>query len=201
MKLKFWMMPVAAVILLASCNNESKTDTTTTTGDTTVSTTDNTGTTTSINTDVNVPENTRTAFTTKYPKATNVTWRRYEPSATIPIDWEWSGWTSLDTGDYMASYTMDGNDYWVWYDESGNFVGEVSTIKDHASLPAAVNNALKSKYNGYTIVSVDKENDKNRTAYEIELDKGGERMTILVDANGNVMKSKGADGKTKVDQK
>ena len=197
MKLKIWMMPVTAVLLLASCNNDSKSDVTT--DSTTVSTTtanDNMHAGTTV---VVVPENTRTSFTTKYPTATNVTWRKYDPSL-VSIDWDWSGW-SLDTSDYVASYNMDGSDYWVWYDENGNWVGEVSTIKDHASLPAAVNNALKAKYEGYTIVSVDKENDKNRTAYEIELDKGGEKMTVLIDANGNVMKSKGPDGKAKVDQK
>ena len=200
MKLKIWMMPVTAVLLLASCNNESKSDATTDSTTVTTNTPDmNTGTTGTNTTTVVVPENTRTSFTTKYPTATNVTWRRYDP-AMVNIDWDWSGW-SLDTGDYVASYNVDGSDYWVWYDENGNWVGEVSTIKDHASLPAAVTNTLKAKYEGFTIVSVDKENDKNRTAYEIELDKGGEKATVLIDANGKVMKSKGADGKTKVDQK
>lgn len=196
MKLKFWMMPVAAIMFFASCNNEgTKTDSDDTVVTTT--TTDNNMTTTG---EVVVPDNTRTTFTTKYPTATNVTWKRYDPSM-VPIEWEWSGWTTLDTGDYVASFNVDGSDYWVWYDESGNWIGEVSTVKDHSSLPAAVNNAIKSKYSGYTIVSVDKENDKDRTAYEVELDKSGEKAIVLFDANGNVLKSKTADGKTKVDQK
>jgi YD repeat-containing protein len=196
MKLKFWMMPLAAIMFFASCNNDgTKTDTDDTVATTTTTTTDNMA---STSGDVVVPDNTRTTFTGKYPAATNVTWRRYDPNV-VPIDWEWSGWTTLDTGDYVASFNVDGSDYWVWYDESGNWVGEVSTVSP-SSVPAAVSNAIKSKYSGYTIVSVDRENDKDRTAYEIELDKNGEKMTVLVDENGNVLKSKTAAGKTKVDQ-
>lgn len=143
---------------------------------------------------VNVPEPTRTAFTTKYPNAANVTWRKYEPVNTI--EWDWTGWPTLDTGDYVVTYNADGTEYWTWYDNDNNWVGTITTVSDHSSLPSAVSNRIKTDFDGYTIVSIDKENDKNRTAYEIELSKGDAKAKVLIDESGKVLKKKtmGADG-------
>jgi hypothetical protein len=189
MKLKNWIFSAMALAVLASCNNEASTDAD---NRDTTAVTDKTTTTTTVQ----VPAATRTSFETRYPTATNVTWRSYDPTV-VPIDWEWTGWTSMDPTDYVVVFNDNGSEYWAWYDENGEWVGTVTTISDHSSLPAAVNNTIKSKYSGYTILSVDKENDKNRTAYEIDLDKNGEKMTVLIDENGSVLKSKGADGKMK----
>jgi len=197
MQVKKWILSAAVIALLAACNNKGSGDEyKDTSGTTNTSTTEYQQTTRTVE----APPATRTSFETKYPKATSVTWTYYEPAVT-PIDWEWSGWTVMDTSDYTASFTMDGSDYWVWYDESGDWVGTVSTVTDHSSLPAAVNNTIKAQFAGYTIVSVDKENDKNRTAYEIELDKAGDKMKVLIDENGNVLKKKGGTGDDKMKEK
>jgi hypothetical protein len=199
MKLKTWILSATTLVVLGSCNNAGEGDEKKDTSSTTMTTTtdNNTSTTTG---QVVVPDVTRTSFTSKYPTATNVNWRRYDPSV-VTVDWDWAGWGSMDTSDYYVSFNDNGADYWAWYDENGNWVGTVNTVTDHSSLPAGVNSMLKSQYSGYTVVSVDRENDKNRTAYEIELDKGGEKMILLVDENGKVLKTKGAAGKTKSETK
>jgi uncharacterized membrane protein YkoI len=39
-------------------------------------------------------------------------------------------------------------------------------------LPDPVKKTIKNSYAGYKIKSIDEENDKNRTVYEIKLEKG-----------------------------
>lgn len=142
-----------------------------------------------VTTTVVVPEPAKMSFEKKYPNVSNVTWTRYEPISTF--DWEWSGWPSMDTADYMVKYNLDNTDYWSWYDNDNNWVGTVSPVTDFAGLPAKVNSSIQSNFPGYTIVSVDKENDKNRTAYEVELTKDGDKMKALIAENGAILKKKG----------
>lgn len=71
-----------------------------------------------------------------------------------------------------------------------NWIGSSSTIEDSTMLPDAVKNTLKKNYAGYRITSIDEEVDKNRTAYEIKLEKGTARSRILVDKNGKILKKK-----------
>ena len=146
-----------------------------------------------------VPESTRLSFEQQYPKGDNAIWSSYEPVTTF--DWEWSGWPSMDTTDYMVRYNVDNSDYWTWYDNDNNWIGTVSVVTDFAGLPKAVNNSIQSNFPGYTIVSVDKENDKNRTAYELELTKGEDKMKALVAENGEVLKKKGTVGGEKIKEK
>jgi len=68
-------------------------------------------------------------------------------------------------------------------------------------LPDAVNKTLESQFPGYTITNVNKENDKNRTAYEIKMEKGEDKMKALIDQNGNVMKKKGKENGEKIKEK
>jgi hypothetical protein len=96
----------------------------------------------------------------------------------------------MDTADYVAQFNWDGTDYWAWYDENNNWIGTVSTMSDYAGLPAAVNDAVKKNFDGYTITSVSKENDKNRTAYEIKLSKGDDKAVALIGEDGKVWKKK-----------
>ena len=186
MKFKDCMLVTAAIALLASCNNAGSDKET---KDTTATTVDNTNTRTDYTT-IEVPAKTRTTFETKYPKATNVTWYRYDPDNQPMIEWEWYGWPMLDTNDYSARFNWEGRDYWVWYDDQGEWVGSVTNISDFSTLPAAVTSAINSQYSGYTISSVSQENDKNRNAYEITLTKGNDKVKVLIDENGKVMKKK-----------
>ena len=189
MNLNKWLVIAVCAVITTSCGENSTTQTKTDADSTTVSTPSaNVNEPVNTGTSIDVPEPTRTAFTTKYPNATNVTWRKYEPVNTI--EWDWAGWPKLDTGDYAVTYTLDGSEYWAWYDENNNWIGSISPVTDHASLPAAVNKTVQAQFPGYTITSVDKENDKNRTAYEIELNKGDAKAKLLVAEDGTVLKKK-----------
>jgi Putative beta-lactamase-inhibitor-like, PepSY-like len=180
MKSKQWMAIAVCAVMTASCgDNSTKTDTTEK-NDTVITTAPVTPPPT-----IEVPEATRTAFQTKYPTATNVNWGRYEPIE--DFDWTWAGWPTLDSSDYYVRYNIDGNEYWSWYDDGNNWIGTVSTVNT-SNLPAAVNTAVNSNFPGYTITSVKKENDKDRTAYEIKLEKGTDKAKLLVAEDGTVIK-------------
>jgi hypothetical protein len=201
MKFSKWLVMITTVVFAASCGENSTNDksgTDTTAGTTTLSAPDPANTDVQTGT-VNVPEPVKTSFQQRYPNVSNATWNRYEP--VDRIDWEWSGWPAMDTSDYVATWNQDGSDYWSWYDENNNWIGTVTTVKDHASLPAAVNKVVQKEFDGYTITSVDKENDKNQTAYEIKMSKGDDRMKALITESGKVLKKKGMVAGEKTKQK
>ena len=179
-----------STVLFAACG-DNKTETTYNEKDTT--TTNNTTITPDPaavppTTVYNPPDNVRVAFQTKYPAATNVTWSQYQPYDRI--NWEWTGWPSMDTSYYAVNYTIDNRPYWGWWDRNMNWIGSTSTIQDSTVLPDAVKNTLRKNYEGYRITSIDEEVDKNRTAYEIKLEKGTARVRVLIDKNGKIMKKK-----------
>jgi hypothetical protein len=195
MQVKNWMLATAVTAVLASCgeagsssDNPDSTSSTSTTKET------------KMTRAVEVPEATRTAFEAKYPQAADVTWVYHQPEEVPSIEWEWKSW-KVDSDDMVAKFKMNEEDYWVWYDEDGNWIGTVAEMSDHASLPAAVNNAIRKEFPGYKIVSVDKENDKDRTAYEVQMEKGEDKMKALIAENGEVMKKKGKVDGEKVKEK
>lgn len=181
-RIKNGMIVVVSVLCLSACNDNS--ESTTYSDKTTVTPDPNASPTTS---DYNPPDNVRVAFETKYPTATNVTWSPYKPYDRI--NWEWTGWPAMDTSYYAVSYTIDNRPYWSWWDRNMNWIGSTASI-DSTMLPDAVKNTLRKSYSGYTITSIDEENDKDRTAYEIKLEKGTAHVKLLVDKNGNIMKKK-----------
>ncbi|HKZ67053.1 MAG TPA: PepSY-like domain-containing protein, partial [Chitinophagaceae bacterium] len=165
---------VAIIVAIASCKpsykatdkSRSTTDTTISTTDTTISTTD-----TMASKTVSVPAGTQTAFTTQYPTATNVIWSNYDTMTVVPIDLELAGWTDMDADDYLVRFDMDNENYYAWYDSDGTWIGSAYVLKDHTQLPAAVNTAVTNKYAGYSITDIDREFQKDRVAYEIEMKK------------------------------
>jgi hypothetical protein len=152
---------------------------------------------------VEAPATARTSFETKYPNATNVKWDRYTPadkSTLDPADWNYN----LDANDYVVTFDWEGAPYYAWYDD-GNWVHASTRVSDHSKLPASVNDVIRNKFAGYTIVEVDKEHDKDRTTYEVDLEKGEDKMKVHFDENGKIVKQKGkVDGektKTKEEDK
>jgi hypothetical protein len=176
------------LIVLAACNNSSTTNSGKTdssamdNGTTTTTTTSETRTTTVI-----VPEKTKKSFTTRYPKASKVTWSKYHNDA--PIDWDMTGWPAIDTTDYVANFNDAGSDYWSWYNPNGDWIGTAATVPP-AELPAPVNNSIKSNYADYEVTTVTEVIDPSRTAYEVQLGGKKGKTKILYDANGNIIKKK-----------
>lgn len=135
------------------------------------------------------PASVQASFTTRYPKATNVKWYQYN-SQNVPIDWDLAGWPSLTNKDYAVMYEIDNVPYYSWFDWQGNWIGSTSSMKDFAGLPVPVTKMLTSKYPGYTIKDVHTETYKDRSAYQLVLTKGEDKVKLIVDPNGNVLKQK-----------
>ncbi len=202
MKLNIFLL-VSIIIGVASCKpaykatdrSRSATDSTVSTTDTTTSssldrTTDTTMAANNNATIVSVPAGVQTAFTTQYPNATNIVWGNYDSLAAMPIDWELAGWAPLDANDYIVQFNMDNENYYAWYDSDGNWVGSTYNLKDHTKLPLAVHSTINTKYADYTITEVETEMAKGKTAYEVELKKDVNKVKLLIDAEGNILKEK-----------
>ena len=89
---------------------------------------------------------------------------------------------------------MNGEKYYAWYDNDGEWVGTAVRMTNHNSLPSAINTVLSSQYAGYVIEDIDREIYKDKIAYEVELKKSdSDKLKILFDSNGTVLKSKVKD--------
>lgn len=200
MKSKFMMLAAGLSLGVVACNDAN------TGADANRDSTTTTTTTTADNTRVAdaPPQATVTSFETKYPKASNVRWSRYEAPADRST-MEASDWNyNLDSNDYVVMFNWDNADYYAWYDD-GNWVRASTRMSDHSKLPATVNDVIRKQFADYKIVEVDKEHDKDRTTYEVDLEKGEDKLKVTFDENGTVVKKKGKiDGekvKEKVDNK
>lgn len=143
-----------------------------------------------VSTDVSVPAPILTAFTTQYPGATNAVWSNYDSLAVVPIDLRMAGWKKMDAEDHLVKFDLDNENYYAWYDSDGKWVGSAYTMTDFTKLPAAVNtavkNAIKTRYAGYTISNVNREFQKDKKTYEIELKKEDTKVRMLVNADGKI---------------
>ena len=137
-----------------------------------------------------VPENIQSAFTTQYSSASNATWSAYDSLAAVPIDLRLSGWKKMDAEDYMVKFDFEGDTYYAWYDSDGKWVGSAYTMNDFTKLPSAVNsavnNAIKKRYTDYNISQVNREFQKGKKAYEVELTKGDEKVRMLIGEDGKI---------------
>jgi len=188
MRSTFLLLLGAGLVALSSCadNGTSDKDTkdTTATSSTTVQpATDN-------DAYASVPQPARTSFESRYPQASNVKWEKYEPVTYDASDWDAEWMANMDTTDYQVNFNWDGMDYIAWYD-NGEWLGSSTRLTDHAKLPKAVNDAIHERYPDYTIKEVDKQNDKDRTVYEVDLEKGSDKLKIHYDENGKSLKAKG----------
>jgi putative PepSY-like beta-lactamase-inhibitor len=169
MKLKI-LMAAAGLAVLASCGPSYRVTDGSTVG-------------------IDVPTGVKTTFVTAYPNAADVNWATYDASL-VPIDMELAGWSTLDPGDYVATFTVNGDKYYAYYDPNGEWIGTAYVITDYKSLPNPINSMITNKYTGYTITSVDRVMQKDRIAYEIQLKNGNSKAKMLVDENGNIIKEK-----------
>ncbi|HEY0678989.1 MAG TPA: PepSY-like domain-containing protein [Chitinophagaceae bacterium] len=174
MKYRFFNAVVAAALVFAACGTPQ---------DTTLSTS-------SSNPAYSTPANLQTAFVAQYPNATNVAWTAFDATV-VPIDWEMTGWATLDAADHAVAFDLDGQRYYAWYDGDGTWVGSTYVVSDYTKLPAAVQSVINTKYSGYTIQKVHQEMWKDKMAYEIKLKKtDDDKVKLLVDSEGNILKEK-----------
>lgn len=141
----------------------------------------------------NVPSSIQTTFTAQYPTAANVVWAPYEQVA-VPIDMDLAGWGPLDAGDYVARFDVEGVKYYAWYDAAGDWIGTAYVLNDINNLPVAARDVLNKRYAGYAVETIQREMEKNRTAYEVKLKKSDdEKVKVLIDENGTILKEKFKD--------
>jgi hypothetical protein len=171
MKLKIISLVAAAGLFLASCSTTYN------------STSDNAA------YNVNVPTGVRSSFAIAYPDATNVVWNAYDVN-TVPIDWELTGWNTLGSDAYAVTFNMGPDQYYGWYDTNGNLIGTAVVVSDYTKMPYAVTNMIHDKYTGYNIDWVGREIVGSKTNYEVKLSQGDNKVKLLVDSNGNVLKEK-----------
>lgn len=138
---------------------------------------------------VTVPTTVKSGFAFNYPDATNVVWNKYDV-AVVPIDWELTGWNTLGENDFAVTFDQGMNKYYAWYDANGNLIGTTYAVTDYTRLPTAVNMMIQNNYKGYTIDAVQREMWKSNVAYELKLSQGDNKVKLLVDNNGTVLKQK-----------
>ncbi|HSN61180.1 MAG TPA: PepSY-like domain-containing protein [Ferruginibacter sp.] len=182
----FFPVLAASLVLMASCNNEKKVESTTEVSSdvpiTTVAKASETEGKTTVITTAEVPDTVRVSFTKKYPAIEKVEWVKYEPIASDDLD--------MDDTYYYVRYNNSGTDYTSWYNNQGEWVKTSTRITGNANLPDAVNKTINEQYAGYTIVEIDKENDKNMDMYEIELKNGDAKTKVKILPDGTVFKRK-----------
>lgn len=175
MKGKILSLAALSIVLLSCGSQQTTTSTTSTTAHEALAT---------------VPSGIQTSFIAQYPNAKNVVWAPFE-QVTVPIDLEMSGWNTIDAGDYVARFDMDGLKYYAWYDANGEWIGTAYSVSDVSALPQAVRNVLNTKYSSYSVVSIQREEEKDQKAYEIKLKRtDDDKIKLLIDENGAILKEK-----------
>ena len=191
------MFSACVAMGVMSCNDNSTSDTTKTDSSSTMSSTATDTTThmtapvenTTVAT-VEAPATARTAFETKYKNAKNVTWKRYTPSASSSTMDEYDYAYDLDTSYYQVNYNWNDLDYMAWYNPKGEWIKTYAKMENNSNLPAAVNNAINKKFNGYKIVDVELEDRKKGMQYEVDLDNGTAKKKVVFSATGAILKQK-----------
>ena len=136
---------------------------------------------------VTVPSGIQANFAAQYPDATNIVWNSYDAN-NVPVDWTLTDRTALDKDDFVVTFNVGNNQYYGWYDANGRLVGSAYAITDYSMLPYSVNSMLQDKYKDYTIESAQREISGTQTAYEVKLKSGDNKVKLLVDSKGNVLK-------------
>ena len=192
-KIKIYMKIIfplltAGILLIASCDNkktEASEKETVAVSDVPVTTVAKTaeaeGKKTVLTVD-EVPDSVVQSFNTKYPSIKPIEWVKYEPIESDDM--------KMDDEYYYVRYNNDGADYMSWYNNQGEWVKTSTKIPGNSKLPDAVNKTINAQYPNYTIVEIDKENDKNMEMYEVELKNGEEKAKLKILADGTIYKRK-----------
>ena len=188
MKKALYFFVTGCVLTLFSCKDEKKSTVTYTNSDTaTVPVTQVAAVSATEGTIVKltaeqVPDSVEMSFQKKYPKALTPVWVKYTPVEDDDMN--------MDADYYYVQFMNNGADITSWYDNMGQWVKTSTKISGDARLPDAVNQTINAQYPGYTIESIEKENDKNMEMYKIKLNKGDEKAKLKILPNGEVFKRK-----------
>ena len=119
---------------------------------------------------VKVTEAAKKAFAAKFPNATNVKWGK-ENAKELEAEFK------LNNTNLSANFGLDGR--WV----------ETETTINASDLPAAVTNAINTKYPGNSITRAEKlEKPGGKVLYETVIKVGGKKKEIEINPDGSFVK-------------
>ena len=115
-----------------------------------------------------VPPEVKDAFSQKFPGASEVKWGMENES-----EWE-------------AEFVLNGMEYSANFDLSGTWK-ETEYKIDPADIPAAVKATLNEDFGNYTVEISEVTETKDGKAFEFDLKKGKEELSVSIDINGTVL--------------
>lgn len=118
----------------------------------------------------NLPVAVKTAFSTKYPAATNIKWGKENAK-------EYEAEFKLNNSDVSANFLVTGE--WV----------ETEKVVSVADLPATITNAIKSKYPSALLNKAEKlEKPGGKVLYEVFIKLNGKTKEVELNADGSFVK-------------
>ena len=119
-----------------------------------------------------VPSEILNQFNSQFPDASNV-------------EWEMKG--DLYNVEFEIGWNIDHN---VWYNAASEMVKHKEDISPD-ELPEAVNNRIKTDFNGYTIEDLKRITDNGVVVYKMELNSSQQQdWDVVIDAKGDVVNKK-----------
>lgn len=120
------------------------------------------------NSEKDVPETVKTAFTQKFPSAKKVSWEMESPS-------EWEAEFKLDGKEYSSNFSTEG----IWKETEH----EIKT----SEIPDLILNILEKDFAGFKIEEAELSETSETSLYEIAVEKGEEEWELVFDANGKLI--------------
>ena len=120
-----------------------------------------------------VPQNVKTAFSTKFPAATDVEWEE-------------------DEDEYEAEFEFEGKSMSANFSNKGAWV-ETEYEVELDELPSDVSTSVSGLYPGFEIEEVEMIETPDMKGYEIDIEKGEESKEVVLDLNGRFIKEKASE--------
>ena len=117
-----------------------------------------------------VPQSVKTAFTAKFPAATDV-------------DWE------DDKDVFEAEFDFEGKKMSANFSKSGSWL-ETEHEVEKDELPSHISTSVADLYPGFEIEEVEMIETPDMKGYEIDIEKDGESKQLVFDSNGRFIKEK-----------
>jgi hypothetical protein len=120
----------------------------------------------------NLPDEIKTAFLTAYPNAENARWSRES------------------NGNYEADFRVQKSKCSAVYTSEGNLVEAEIAVK-WVEVPIAVRQTVLLQFKGYKVKESEKKilpDQADKNFYEVELQKGGEKLEVLLSETGEIIK-------------
>ena len=127
-----------------------------------------------------VPEKIKTAFSQKFPEATDVKWDKESNT-------EWEAEFKMKGKEYSSNFTTDGQ--WV----------ETEYEVETAAIPQVIKTDLEASFAGYTVKKAELSEKSTGQLYEIEIEKGTSSIEAVYDANGTLVKQSNEDKENEKD--